>query len=428
MRLAGDMNEQDSRLVEAEGETVYLLAYDEGGNQTRISPAEVTEESDVTRGFGIGDGHHEIVHIDHGPLAAAEAEVRLANIGSLAAALESNCRGSALYVDRSEPPVDEDFLDLDKRYHLEVLGGELVAVITQRYPKAPNESTDDLASSLARVVEAYGCSIRGVNLTLLGGATPESFLAPFADDESEMGIWFHAQDLNNLSHMAHEVHIQVTTDSMKKASDLIDCATALADFLKATKDGPLDADDVINLLRGGHFNLLIGETESEFLEAKAQMHPISASGKTGTKAKIELAQDVARFANGDVNAVLVVGFKEKGDGSNKIAKLTPVADNYLNIAQIIDVLDARVVPPIDGLLVEKFATSPTESVLAIYVPRQPVEMQPYLVHGVFIDGKEEGDFFSIVRRRGERSIPTTAKQIHTYIVAGKRYLRGEDGR
>ena len=69
---------------------------------------------------------------------------------------------------------------------------------------------------------------------------------------------------------------------------------------------------------------------------------------------------------------------------------------------------------------------PTVNVLAIYVPRKPPEMQPYLMHGAIVEEKVEGAFLSIVRRRGEGSITASALQIHAYIVAGKRYLRGRD--
>jgi hypothetical protein len=103
----------------------------------------------------------------------------------------------------------------------------------------------------------------------------------------------------------------------------------------------------------------------------------------------------------------------------------PVANSYFNVAQINQILDDRIVSRVDGLVVETFPVSPIESVLAIYVPKQPSEMQPYLVHGVIAEGKVEGAFFSIVRRRGEGSITTSARQIHAYMVAGKRYLRGE---
>jgi len=103
-----------------------------------------------------------------------------------------------------------------------------------------------------------------------------------------------------------------------------------------------------------------------------------------------------------------------------------VSDSIIDVAQIKELLDACIVPPVDGLLIEKFSTSPSESVLALYIPKQPNEMQPYLVHGAIAGGKVEGAFFSIVRRHGEASITTSAQQIHAYIVAGRRYLRGSD--
>jgi hypothetical protein len=65
-----------------------------------------------------------------------------------------------------------------------------------------------------------------------------------------------------------------------------------------------------------------------------------------------------------------------------------------------------------------------KGLLLISVPPQPREMQPYLVHGAVVGDKNEGAFFSIVRRRGEASIPTSAAQIHAYIVAGKAFLQG----
>lgn len=101
-------------------------------------------------------------------------------------------------------------------------------------------------------------------------------------------------------------------------------------------------------------------------------------------------------------------------------------DTVFNIPQTQDLLDARIVPPVDGLVIEKFPVTASDSLLAIFVPKQPSEMQPYLVHGAIAEGKIEGAFFSIVRRRGEGSITTSPQQIHAYIVAGKRYLRGGD--
>jgi hypothetical protein len=38
--------------------------------------------------------------------------------------------------------------------------------------------------------------------------------------------------------------------------------------------------------------------------------------------------------------------------------------------------------------------------ILIDVPPQPEELKPFLVHGAIVDGRAEGAFVSIVRRRG----------------------------
>ena len=58
------------------------------------------------------------------------------------------------------------------------------------------------------------------------------------------------------------------------------------------------------------------------------------------------------------------------------------------------------------------------------IPPQPEELKPFLVHGAIVDGRVEGAFISIVRRRGESSIPITAPMIHSTLAAGRALLRG----
>lgn len=407
---------------------VYVLTYDRAGNETRYLPSQVPDDvEDQSRSLGIGVSG-DMVRIAHGPFVAAESELRPVRLSSLAEAVDGNLYGTAIYIDRSAPPVNEDIFDLDDRYHLDVQDGRVVARLTERYPHEPPASAAEIGAGLERIVAAYGCTIVGVDFTLAGGGSPEELAIDFTNSglEPDQAAQLTAQQRAIVAGMSHDANITVTTDPALPASALMDGASALADYLSATRKGPLDAAGVLNLLRGGHFNLLIGEKESDYLEVKTAMHPIWVAGTPGEKAKIELAQDVARFANSDVDAVLVIGYRETSGGDNEIGTLTPVADQYLNPTQIREVLDARIAPPLDGLLVETFQVNATESVLAVFVPKQPSEMQPYLVHGAIAEGKVEGAFFSIVRRRGEASITTSAQQIHAYIVAGKRYLRGED--
>jgi hypothetical protein len=412
-----------------EGVDVYVITYDdEEGNEVRLLPTEVDDDEVRTRSrdFGIDRGIRRIERLKHGPLVATDTQLRGLNVGSLGRAISGNLYGTELYVDHSAPPIDEDLLDLDERYVIKVEDDSTVtAVVLQRFPTQPGQTATEIKQALTRVAEAYDCRIEDVRFLLPGGTPPEELLDSWPADQ-EWAAQFRSDTAASIAAGAHDVKVTMTTDDEKTMATLVDGAAAVADFLKATQGGPLDASGVLNLLRGHHFDTLLGEEESEYLEVKTQMHRISAPGDAGKKAKIELAQDIARFANGDVNAILVVGFREVAGGGNTIGRLTPVADSVLNIAQIQELLDARIVPPVDGLIIEKFAVTATDSVLAIYVPKQPSEMQPYLVHGAVAEGKVEGAFFSIVRRRGEGSITTSAQQIHAYIVAGKRYLRGHE--
>lgn len=410
-----------------DGVDVYVITYDdEDGHEVRTLPEDVEDDGTRTRSkdFGIGKGSFRIERLKHGPLIATDAHLLRVNVGSLGRAISDNFFGTELYVDHSAPPVNEDLLKLDERYVIKVEEGAAVtAVVTQRFSAQPAQSAIEIEAEVSRVASAYDCRIDNVRFFLPGGTPPEEMLDAWPAGE-DWAAQFRADTAADIASSAHDVEVTVATDAEKPMSTLMGGAAAVSDFLKATQGGPLNATGVLNLLRGGHFNALLGETESTYLEVKTAMHPIWVPGTPGEKAKIELAQDVARFANGDVEAILVVGYREATGGGNTIGSLTPVARTLLNTVQIQEVLDARIVPPVDGLIIEKFPTSATESVLAILVPRQPRDMQPYLVHGAIAGGKVEGAFFSIVRRRGEGSITTSAQQIHAYIVAGKRYLRG----
>jgi hypothetical protein len=78
---------------------------------------------------------------------------------------------------------------------------------------------------------------------------------------------------------------------------------------------------------------------------------------------------------------------------------------------------------VDGLEVFSVRAEAGGDLLAISVPPQPEELKPFLVHGAILEGKVEGAFVSIVRRRGEHSVPITAPAIHAMLSAGRALLR-----
>ena len=105
-----------------------------------------------------------------------------------------------------------------------------------------------------------------------------------------------------------------------------------------------------------------------------------------------------------------------------ITRVTPVRALSKGVAQHLKAIDQRVFPPVDGLAVEEVPVG-DGSLILIYVPPQPEESKPFLVTGAIVDERVEGAFISIVRRRGEDSIPITAESIHATLAAGRALLR-----
>ncbi|NUT46376.1 MAG: hypothetical protein HOV94_03500 [Saccharothrix sp.] len=164
---------------------------------------------------------------------------------------------------------------------------------------------------------------------------------------------------------------------------------------------------------------LIGVPESESLDCKMAVDLDTEAGK------VELAQDVARFANSEHAALLVVGARtKKVDGVDTVAKLTPVPREGNRPQRYSDVIDARVYPPVRGLSVRLVDTGDDRCLVVVDIPAQREADKPFLVHGALVGGKVEGAFFSIVRRRGEASVPVTAREVHAMMAAGRHALRG----
>ncbi|MFI9640270.1 helix-turn-helix domain-containing protein [Micromonospora sp. NPDC051925] len=180
----------------------------------------------------------------------------------------------------------------------------------------------------------------------------------------------------------------------------------------------MDRAIVRQLLRSGNAQALVGVRESRWFEVKSSAYELGE----GSMGRIELAQDVARFANSD-GGLLALGFRTKNRGEgDTVVKVTPLHFPANSAARYRAIIDSTVYPPIDGLTISRV---PVEGgfLLVIEVPRQPESGKPYLVHGAIVNGKYEGSFFSVVRRRDENSIPVNAAAIHAFLAAGFQILR-----
>jgi len=198
----------------------------------------------------------------------------------------------------------------------------------------------------------------------------------------------------------------------------LDVVTLIERLRKST----FTAESALELVTAGRADLMVGLPESSWLEVKSQGYDLKTD-----RDRIELAQDIARFANGDTGGLLVIGMRTHRTGEEEIIAKTSPALQPFDAGRYHRSIDNKLFPPIQGLIIQNvfvpISGGRSGSMLAIYIPAQPEEMKPFLVHGAIVRGQVEGAFISIVQRRGEHSIPITAQAIHATLAAGRALLR-----
>lgn len=372
----------------------------------------------------IVQGHGTIHKIDNGPLIAVEPVLAAADVESLGSAVRDPRRCCASLPetilvglgdsDRFDPEMSEhDPVDIE-------VDDQGVFASLRLLVTRPGVEASEYRAWLQPAAGAHGCVVATVRLTDESGAEAE-----------EMASWWPAGFENELEErLAIErtrprfATVRVAPGGPMTVGPLLAAGRDVLALLSAIKGGPIDVVSAGNLIRAKLPHLLIGLPESEWFEAKSQAHNLQAKGDPGKRAKIELAQDVARFANGDVSAILVVGLRTaKEKGRDVVRAVTPEKMSALSVEQHQDVIDAHVFPAVEGLTVESIDMGAGRGLLMIGVPAQPAEHKPFLVHGAVVGDRVEGSFISIVRRRGEGSIVTEASQVHAQLTTGRALLR-----
>lgn len=222
-------------------------------------------------------------------------------------------------------------------------------------------------------------------------------------------------------HLAIRVRLAVPRRG-RSAAAMFAIGEACLRLCDSFADSAISRASVADLVRGGCSELLIGQPEGNWLDAKAEEYDL-----TTTRGKISLAQAVARFCNGEDGGLIVIGAKAKRiPGGEEIRQVPGVLPRYADTpARYQRVLDQCLYPPVMGLRIDLVSATSGRSIISLDIPPQPEELKPFLVHGaITADGETEGSFISIVQRRGEGSIPITAPMIHATLAAGRALLRG----
>jgi hypothetical protein len=186
----------------------------------------------------------------------------------------------------------------------------------------------------------------------------------------------------------------------------------------ASLGGSLTPDTVADLLRAQRPELMLGQHETTWFEAKGAPYALG-----NDLAELELAKDVAALANRPEGGVLVLGLvARKRNGIDTVTKVLPIPITRLRATRYHQAIDRRIFPAPQDLVIETVETEPDHGLMFIQVPPQPDALVPFLVFGAIRDGKVLGNHFSLVRRRGEDTVATHAAVVHGLIVAGRAAL------
>ncbi|WP_338741962.1 ATP-binding protein [Actinomadura luteofluorescens] len=217
-----------------------------------------------------------------------------------------------------------------------------------------------------------------------------------------------------------EIHFLADTGKIGEVGSLLRLARTVcqeAYFYGTDLRSPRVTQKILEL---GQASRLIGQAETDWLEVKSPPYEMK---RIENRWKWELASDVARFANAERGGILIIGIlSKKIDGKDTLVKLTPVPRSDSRITSYMETIDRRVHPPISGLKVDEVAAD-KGVIVYILVPPQVEESKPFMVQGAFFDEKYQESAIFIPRRRGEHSIPATAREIQTLLAAGRAYLR-----
>lgn len=208
----------------------------------------------------------------------------------------------------------------------------------------------------------------------------------------------------------------------RMVDELFRVGEEVAVLCDAFASGDVTRETVGDLVRGGGAHLLVGQEEGNWLDAKVEEYDLA-----GPRERISLAQAVARFANAEDGGLIVFGVRAKKiPGGEVIRGVKGVVPRYNDSrARYLNVLNHHLYPPLYGVRIDVIPTNDGRFLIVVDIPPQPEELKPFLVHGAITTGGDtEGAFISIVRRRGEGSIPITAPMIHASIAAGRALLRG----
>jgi hypothetical protein len=196
-------------------------------------------------------------------------------------------------------------------------------------------------------------------------------------------------------------------------------------LLAGADGGELTPALVLDLLRAGRRDFLLGQPESDWLEAKGEPYD-----RRQILSKYEMAKDVAAFANSPEGGIVVIGmFTRKRRNGDVIHRYKEFDLDRAGRSAYRSIVADRVYPRVSGFEVERIEGTRKDWGLAVLViPPQPEASGPFLVQGTLLDGKVQGNYVLLPVRREADTASMDAATLHARLRLGEQVIAGKHQR
>ena len=198
----------------------------------------------------------------------------------------------------------------------------------------------------------------------------------------------------------------------------------LRTLLSAASSGQLTPSTALDLLRAGRGDLLRGQPESAWLEAKALPYDLD-----NENVKLELGKDVAAMANSREGGIIVLGMsneKKRRKGEvDTIGDYNEIDLKRIKRQQYRHLVAKWVYPTLTGFDIELIEGSAKDRGIAVLViPPQVETKRPFLVQGLIEDGNVLGNHVLLPWRREDEIDAMDAVAMHARIRLGEQAISG----
>jgi hypothetical protein len=171
----------------------------------------------------------------------------------------------------------------------------------------------------------------------------------------------------------------------------------------------------VDALERGRPAMLVGQPESQWMEAKSSPYRLETEGQ-----KLELAKDVAAFGNAPQGGLIVLGLEtKKVKGRDTIKRVRLFDLGLVDVHRYQQILNRYIFPPLEGIELKVVPVHGNRGYAFIRIPTQPAELKPVFVTGHLVNDRISSHYLTLPTRQGDVVEYRNPAALHSLLVAGR---------